>query len=151
TQGGTRGTVELTSRRALTQRTRTLNEGARLGKQDIKEARQGISDLLKELSEAKAFKGKVNATAIRRVANMVNNANTSKQVERATAVIEKVVDDAKFAQRLANIDTFKARMKRIAKSKNTPKDLGSVLNGFSNINARDLEINNLDEYLTLAE
>lgn len=151
TQGGTRGTVELTSRQALTQRIRTLNEGVRLGKQDIKEARQGISDLLKELSEAKAFKGKVNATAIRRVANMVNNANTPKQVERATAVIEKVVDDAKFAQRLANIDTFKARMKRIAKSKNTPKDLGRVLNGFSNINARDLEINNLDEYLTLAE
>lgn len=151
TQVGTRGTVQLTNRQALTQRIRTLNEGARLGKRDIKEIRQGVSDLLKDLNEAKAFKGKVNATAIRRVANMVNNANTPKQVERATSVIEKVVDDAKFAQRLADIDNYKARMKRIAKSKSTPKDLARVLNGFSNINARDLEVANLDEYLTLAE
>jgi len=151
TEGRIQGKIQLTNRQALTQRIRTLNEGARLGKRAIEEARQGVTDLIKDLSEANAFRGKVNITALRRVANIVNKANSEKQVSRAIAVIEKVVDDAKFAQRLADMENYKARMNRIAKSKSTPKDLGRVLNAFSKINARDLEVEQLDEYLQLAE
>lgn len=151
TDGRIKGTVELTNREALTNRIRILNEGARLGKRDIVEQRKEIGNLVKELNESKAFKGKVNATALRRVANSVNNANTPKQIERATKVIERIVDDAKFANKIANVDNYRRKIARVAKSKNTPKDLARVLNDFSKISTRDLEIEQLDEYLTLAE
>lgn len=151
TDGRIQGRVELTNKQALTNRIRTLNEGARLGKQAIVQARQDIKDLVSDLSQARAFRGTANASALRRVANFVNNANTPRQVERATEVIQKVVDDVAFGRKLANVETYKQRIKRVARSKNTPKDLASVLRDFSNINPRDLEVNQLDEFLTLAE
>lgn len=151
TEGKIQGKVTITNKQALTQRIRTLNEGSRLGKQNIESMRTEIKDMIKDLSDQKVFKGSINTTAVRQVANAVNRANTPKQVERALQVLDKVANDARFAQKVASMDLYKDRINAIAKSKGTPKDLSKVLREFGKVDIRDLDINDVDTYLNLAE
>lgn len=150
TEGKIQGKVTITNKQALKTQIQTLNRGIRDGKLQVKEAREPINQLLRDLTDPNVFKGKINSSAVRVVANAINNANTPKQIERALTILDKVAEDIEFSNQLANMQQAKSRIRRLSKSKSTPADLKTVLANFARINPNDLEPTDLFTYAELA-
>lgn len=150
TKGGISGKTSITNKQALSSQIATLNRGAKDMVKNVQELSQTINAYI-GANKDKLKGAKVPASVINTIAKGVSGVTNEKQLNRALDIVERVINDAEFRGKLAQIGTNQKAVRRATNGKNVPKDLQNVANEFSRINLNDLDADQLDRYLDMLE
>ena len=144
TEGGIKGKVDLTNRQALKHQIQTLNRGIKEGKAQLKEARNAIKDLVKELQSQGVFRGKVRGTTVRKMLNAVNSADTPAKLLNALNTIEKAATTVDYDKKLDTARNLKKRADKAKNIKGLPINLKQALKNASKVNPE--KINSVEKF-----
>jgi len=127
--------VKMTSKQALHNQIRTLNRGARDAVRNVRQIQQALRDYIKDNKDK--FRGLIfTGGELRRLANFASNVTDPKRLASAMRVIDGVLDNGKYRQRMKDISNTQRRVNRISKGKKFPPDWRKTIREFSGINPR---------------
>lgn len=105
TDGKMEGKITSSEKTLFYKQLRDTNRGIKIGRKQLKDARVEIKAKLKEMADRGLFKGDVSGRIARRLATIVNNANTPEKIDVALDMIERTAKDIEYFKktRLAKV------------------------------------------------
>ncbi|MHA1905624.1 MAG: hypothetical protein ACW977_16900, partial [Candidatus Thorarchaeota archaeon] len=119
---------------------------ARGAVKDVNTKRKELAKQVKELQK----RGKITANQARVIINKISSVNlyNSKSVDAFVKYMEKVYNNAEYANKVMDANALRKRIKKGAKNKKKDAKLTELAKSFSAIDPKFVE--NIDEYLSVA-